>query len=99
MFGGIIAAGGGTVTGCTGTGGPLPADRRASSARLTTDSAGTLPAGTIARSTTRSSRISQGQRVSVTKSSGKTSYHGMGNGCRTVSVSNPSFTSLILRVP
>ena len=50
-------------------------------------SGATAPAGCIARSTTRSSRISHGQRFSVTKSSGKTWYHGSGNGCRTVSVS------------
>ena len=44
----------GTATGATGTGGPLPAERLANSALLTTASAGTVPAGTIARSTTRS---------------------------------------------
>ncbi|HBP82744.1 MAG TPA: peptidase, partial [Planctomycetaceae bacterium] len=37
--------GGGTATGATGTGGPLPADRLANSARLTTVSAGIVPAG------------------------------------------------------
>ena len=77
----------------------LPAAKRACWARATTSSGGVERAGAIARSTTRSSRISAGQRFSETKSSGNTSYQGTGKGCRTVSVSKPSFTSLILRVP
>ena len=69
---------GGTI--CGGAAGRLPADNLACSARATTSSGGVDATGIIARSTTRSSRISQGQIFSVTKSSGKISYQGTGNG-------------------
>lgn len=93
--GGMPGGGAGTGCGAAGTGAitagdtgaMLPAPLRACSARATTDSGGAEAEGTIARSTTRSSRISHGRMFSVTKSNGKIWYQGSGKGWRTVSVS------------